>query len=160
MAISRIAARPIRAAFISTFVPRECGIATFSEDVINAVSGHGVLAKVVAMNRPNQKPHYDRRVIMTVDEDRLPDYLAAAAAINRGQFDILSVQHEFGIFGGTMGKNILTLLRNINAPVVTTFHTVLEKPTPDQYEVLREVARLSNRVVVMSEHSRTDLRYL
>ncbi|MHB0938532.1 MAG: glycosyltransferase family 4 protein [Armatimonadota bacterium] len=148
--ISRMSAPPLKTVFISSFVPRECGIATFAEDVINAVSGHNVGCKVVAMNRPGQQLAYDRRVMMTVQEDRLPDYLAAAAAINRGRYDVLSVQHEFGIFGGVECNHLATFLEMIEIPVVTTFHTILKEPSPVMRRNLRAVANRSDAIVVMN----------
>jgi glycosyltransferase involved in cell wall biosynthesis len=148
---SRISAQPLRTVFISSFVPRECGIATFAEDVINAVSDYEVACKVIAMNRTGQHFAYDRRVMMTVQEDRLPDYLAAAAAINRGRYDVLSIQHEFGIFGGVECNHLATFLEMIEIPVVTTFHTLLKQPSPVMRRNLRAVATRSDAIVVMNE---------
>lgn len=148
--ISRMSAPPLKTVFISSFVPRECGIATFTEDVINAVSDHNVGCKVIAMNRPGQQLVYDRRVMMTVQEDHLPDYLAAAAAINRGRYDVLSVQHEFGIFGGVECNHLATFLEMIEIPVVTTFHTILKEPSPVMRRNLRAVANRSDAIVVMN----------
>ncbi|MGE5776880.1 MAG: glycosyltransferase family 4 protein [Chloroflexota bacterium] len=149
-----------RVAFIGNYLPRQCGIATFTTDLADSFSAQfpEVQNMVVAMNDVPEGYPYPEKVRYELRQDNLFDYERAANFLNQHVVDAISLQHEFGIFGGTMGKNILTLLRNVNAPVVTTFHTVLEKPTPDQYEVLREVARLSNRVVVMSEHSRRDLQ--
>jgi len=149
--ISRKSTQPLRTVFISSFVPRECGIATFAEDVINAVSGQNVGCKVIAMNRAGQQPAYDRRVLMTVQEDRLPDYLAAAKVINRGRYDALSVQHEFGIFGGIECNHLATFLEMIEIPVVTTFHTLLKQPSPVMRRNLRAVANRSEAIIVMNE---------
>ncbi|HOF90122.1 MAG TPA: glycosyl transferase family 1, partial [Armatimonadota bacterium] len=144
-------ARPVRAAFISTFVPRECGIATFAEDVMTAVGGQGVTSKVVAMQRPGQRLQYDRRVIAQVQEDRLADYLAAARTINRGNFDVLSVQHEFGIFGGEECDHLVRFLEAIEIPVITTLHTILQRPSPAMRRTLHAVAARSDAIVVMNE---------
>jgi len=149
--ITRKSTQPLRTAFISSFVPRECGIATFAEDVINAVSEHDVVCKVIAMNRAGQHVEYDRRVMLTVQEDRLPDYLAAASAINRGRYDVLSVQHEFGIFGGVECNHLATFLESIEIPVVTTFHTILKQPSPVMRRNLRAVATRSDAIVVMND---------
>src|SRR5512138_2118808 len=151
-----------RVAFIGNYLPRQCGIATFTTDLAESFSAQfpGVQTMVVAMNDVPEGYPYPDKVRYELREGNLFDYERAANFLNQHVVDAISLQHEFGIFGGTMGKNILTLLRNLNAPVVTTLHTVLEKPSPEQYEVLREVARLSNRLVVMSEHSRNDLRYI
>ena len=149
--LTRTTARQPRVVFISTFVPRECGLATFAEDVIGAVSGHGVQCKVVAMNRPGQRIHYDRRVITTVQERRPADYLAAADVINRGHFDVLSVQHEFGIYGGEACDHLATLLDAVRLPVVTTFHTILKAPSPAMRRNLRAVAERTDAIVVMND---------
>lgn len=149
-----------RVAFIGNYLPRQCGLATFTTDVSEAFSEQfpEIQSMVLAMNDVPEGYPYPDQVRYELRQDNLFDYERAANFLNQHVVDAISLQHEFGIFGGSSGKNILTLLRNVNAPVVTTFHTVLERPNPDQYEVLREVARLSNRVVVMSQHSRNDLR--
>ena len=149
-----------RVAIIGNYLPRQCGIATFTTDLSDAFSDKfpDVQSMVLAMNDTVEGYSYGDRVRYEIRESNLFDYERAANFINQHSVDAISLQHEFGIFGGKWGKYILTLLRNVNAPVVTTLHTVLEKPTPEQYETLREVARLSNRLVVMSEHSRRDLQ--
>ncbi|MHB9130538.1 MAG: glycosyltransferase family 4 protein [Armatimonadota bacterium] len=140
----------LRTVFLSTFVPRECGLATFTADVVQVVETHGVTCKVIAMNRPGQQLAYDKRVIATIQEDRLHDYYAAAELINRGGFDILSVQHEFGIFGGVECEHLTALLDAVNIPIVTTLHTVLRKPWPAMLKNLRAVAERSDVIVVMN----------
>ena len=149
-----------RVAFIGNYLPRQCGIATFTTDISDAFSEKfpDVQSMVLAMNDTIEGYNYCDKVRYEIRESNLFDYERAANFLNQQSVDAISLQHEFGIFGGKWGKYILTLLRNVNAPVVTTFHTVLEKPTPEQLETMREVARLSNRVVVMSEHSRRDLQ--
>jgi len=149
-----------RVAFIGNYLPRQCGIATFTTDLSEAFSEQfpEIQNMVVAMNDTLNGYSYADKVRYELRQDNLFDYERAANFLNQHAVDAISLQHEFGIFGGAWGKNILTLLRNVNAPVVTTLHTVLKKPDPEQSEVLREVARLSNRMVVMSEHSRNDLR--
>jgi glycosyltransferase involved in cell wall biosynthesis len=149
-----------RVAFIGNHLPRQCGIATFTTDLSDAFTEKfpDIQSMVLAMNDTLEGYSYGDKVRYEIRESNLFDYERAANFLNQHSVDAISLQHEFGIFGGQWGKYILTLLRNINAPVVTTFHTVLEKPTPEQYQTLREVARLSNRLVVMSEHSRRDLQ--
>lgn len=148
-----------RVAFIGNYLPRQCGLATFTTDLSDAFSEEfpEIQSMVIAMNDVPEGYPYAEKVRYELRENNLFDYERAANFLNQHAVDAISLQHEFGIFGGKWGKYILTMLRNVNAPVVTTLHTVLEKPDPDQYEVLREVARLSNRLVVMSEHSRHDL---
>src|SRR6185436_3168824 len=148
-----------RIAFIGNHLPRQCGIATFTTDLREAFSARfpEIQAMVLAMNDSSEGYAYPEQVRYELRENHLFDYERAANFLNQQAVDAISLQHEYGIFGGKWGRNILTLLLNVNAPVVTTLHTVLEKPEPEQYEVLREVARLSNRIVVMSEHSKKDL---
>jgi glycosyltransferase involved in cell wall biosynthesis len=149
-----------RVAFIGNHLPRQCGIATFTTDLSDAFIDQfpDIQNFVIAMNDTLEGYSYSDKVRYEIRQSNLFDYERAAHFLNQHAVDAISLQHEFGIFGGKSGKYILTLLRNVSAPVVTTFHTVLEKPTPEQYETLRELARLSNRVVVMSEHSRRDLQ--
>ena len=139
-----------RVVFMSSFVPRECGLATFTEDVLNAVSAHGVACKVIAMNRPRQRFNYDHRIIATVHEDRQADYLAAAARINAGGFDVLSVQHEFGLFGGEECDYLANFLDAVHIPIVATFHTILRKPSAAMRQNLRAVASRADAIVVMN----------
>jgi len=148
-----------RVAFIGNYLPRQCGIATFTTDLCESFSEQfpDIQTMVLAMNDTSDGYPYPEMVRYQLRETNLFDYERAANFLNQQAVDAISLQHEFGIFGGTWGKNILTLLRNVNAPVVTTLHTVLERPEPEQQEVLREIARLSNRLVVMSEHSRNNL---
>src|SRR5690349_4396923 len=148
-----------RVAFVGNYLPRQCGIATFTTDLSEAFSEQfpDIQTMVLAMNDTPEGYTYPDKVRYELRENNLFDYERAANFLNQQAVDAISLQHEFGIFGGKWGRNILTLLRNVNAPVVTTLHTVLEKPDPEQYEILREVARLSNRIVVMSEHSKKDL---
>jgi glycosyltransferase involved in cell wall biosynthesis len=151
-----------RVAFIGNYLPRQCGIATFTTDLCESFSEQfpDIQTMVLAMNDTSDGYPYPEMVRYQLRETNLFDYERAANFLNQQAVDAISLQHEFGIFGGPWGKNILTLLRNVNAPVVTTLHTVLERPEPEQQEVLREIARLSNRLVVMSEHSRNNLRVI
>jgi len=148
-----------RVAFIGNYLPRQCGIATFTTDLSEAFSKAfpDIHSVVLAMNDTPEGYAYPEQVRYELRQNNLFDYERAANFLNQQAVDAISLQHEFGIFGGKWGRNILTLLRNVNAPVVTTLHTVLEKPDAEHYEVLREVVRLSNRIVVMSEHSKKDL---
>src|SRR5512134_1162980 len=149
-----------RVAFIGNYLPRQCGIATFTTDLSESFSEQfpEVQSMVLAMNDRLESYSYPEQVRYELRENNLFDYERAANFLNQQAIDAINLQHEFGIFGGPWGKNILTLLRNVNAPVVTTLHTVLEKPDSEQREILREITRLSNRLVVMSEHSRQDLQ--
>jgi glycosyltransferase involved in cell wall biosynthesis len=131
-------------------VPRECGLATFAEDLMAAATLQGASCKVIAMNRPGEHHAYDRRVIANIQEDRLEDYLSVVDLINSGRFDILSIQHEFGIYGGTACNHLIRLLESVRIPVVTTLHTVLQHPTLEMRRQLSSIAQHSTALMVMN----------
>lgn len=151
--------KPTRIAFIGTSPPRQCGIATFTGDLSHAMSesAAGVSASSIAITDEEQNYDYQPDVIFEIRESEPEDYLTAARILNEGRFDAVSLQHEFGIFGGSDGEFILTLLSHLRVPVVTTCHTILADPTPSQHRVLRKVAAYSSRIVVMAERGRVLL---
>ena len=143
-----------RIAVLGNHTPRQCGIATFTDDLAQALEQHRPDTEVlVAAMNDGRVYGYPARVQLTVEQDDLDAYKAAADTLNALQIDVLSVQHEFGIFGGRAGSYLLTLLRRIRVPIVTTLHTVLERFTADQLAVVEELAALSARIVVMSERA-------
>ncbi|HEY4075879.1 MAG TPA: glycosyltransferase family 4 protein [Rhizomicrobium sp.] len=145
-----------RVAFIGNSLPRRCGIATFTTDLHRAVqsSGTQIEACIVAMNDDRRAYDYPPEVRFHIRDDALEDYTQAADFLNAQKYDVVSLQHEFGIFGGDAGAHVLTLIARLDMPVVTTFHTVLSHPAPAQYNVLRKIAELSSIVVVMAEKAR------
>jgi glycosyltransferase involved in cell wall biosynthesis len=143
-------------AFIGNYLPRVCGIATFTFDLCAAVRrvDPGGNVTVVAMNDTPSGYHYPERVEFQVREHHLADYpLAADFLNNHPDIDMISLQHEFGIFGGTRGSHVVSLMRHLKKPVVVTCHSVPEEPDDAQREVLREIASLARRLVVMSRHA-------
>jgi glycosyltransferase involved in cell wall biosynthesis len=146
---------PTRIAVVGNHLPRQCGIATFSTDLCDAIADEfgaaGVL--VVAVNDPQLSYSYPARVRFEITESDLPSYQAAADFLNSNNVDLVCLQHEYGIFGGKRGSHVLRLLQHLKMPVVTTLHTVLREPDVDQLIVLQEIAALSDRLIVMSEHS-------
>jgi len=146
-------------AFIGTYPPRKCGIATFTHDVRNAVAKQypSTDCYVIPINDIKQGYVYPDEVRFEIEKEDLASYRSAADYINFHNTDIACVQHEFGIFGGTEGSHILGLLKNLNIPIVTTLHTVLEKPNKGQMMVMHELADLSSRLIVMSEKGRSFL---
>lgn len=145
-----------RIAFIGNSLPRRCGIATFSTDLQQAVaaSSESISTTIVAMTDRDRNYAYPDTVGFEIRDDNLGDYVAAADYINQGGYDAVSLQHEFGIFGGEAGEHILTLLERLRAPVVTTLHTILAEPSEAQRRVLDRVIDLSSRVVTMSDMGR------
>ena len=143
-----------RITFLGNHLPRRCGIATFTTDLAEAICTEfpDLGCSVVAMNDPGMRHAYGERVRFEIAESELSSYRRAADFLNVGTTDVLSVQHEYGIFGGKAGSYVLALLRELRVPIVTTLHTIVGEPSADQRRVMDEVVRLSTRLVVMSRH--------
>src|SRR5574341_2089175 len=142
-------------AFIGNYLPRKCGIATFTTDLCEAVAGQypDTECTVVAMNDQSDGYDYPESVRFEIPQEDLKSYRSAADFLNLQNIDLVCLQHEFGIFGGQAGSHILTLLRGLHMPVVTTLHTVLTDPDANQRLIMGELAQLSDRLVVMSERA-------
>jgi glycosyltransferase involved in cell wall biosynthesis len=145
---------------LGNHVPRQCGIATFTSDLAEAIAAeHPELdCFVLAMNDPGKRHAYPSRVRFEIAESDLPAYRRAADFLNVNTVDVACVQHEYGIFGGKAGAHLLTLLRELRMPIVTTLHTILAEPNEHQRAVMNELTQLSERVVVMSTHGAELLR--
>src|SRR4051794_20448052 len=146
-------------AFVGDYLPRKCGIATFTHDMYASVAGQFPESEcfVVPVNDRPEGYDYPPEVRFEIEEQDLDSYLRAADFLNFANTDVVCLQHEYGIYGGAAGSHILGLLRDLRMPVVTTFHTVLREPDVDQRRVLTQLAALSARVVVMTERARTFL---
>src|ERR1051326_2057390 len=142
-----------RIAFIGNYLPRQCGIATFTTDLCEAIAAEcsGTTCIALPVNDNETGYDYPPRVRFEITEKDIDSYRRAADFLNINNVDLVSLQHEYGIYGGRAGSHTLALLRELRMPIVTTFHTILETPDPDQRRVLKEVAALSDRLVVMSE---------
>lgn len=142
-----------RLAFIGNYLPRLCGIATFTTDLCEAVDSayEGTTCIALPVNDIEAGYPYPARVRFEIAEKDIESYRRAADFLNINNVDLVSLQHEYGIFGGRAGSHILTLLRELRMPVVTTLHTILRDPDPDQKRVLEEIAARSDRLVVMSQ---------
>jgi len=149
-----------KVAFLGDYLPRKCGIATFTTDLRCAVAAEfpAIQCPVVPVNDIEEGYDYPKEVRFEIAEQDLPSYLRAADFLNISDVDVVCLEHEFGIFGGTAGSHVLALLRELRMPIVTTLHTVLREPNADQRRVMRELIRLSTRLVVMSERGREFLR--
>ena len=141
-----------RIAFLGDYVPRRCGIATFTHDLCEAVAGQAADAKciVMAVNDRLEGYDYPPEVRFEIQQKDVDDYRAAADELNQNKADVLCVQHEFGIYGGPAGNHLLALLKEVRMPVVTTLHTVLQQPDAAQRQVMDELVRRSDRLVVMA----------
>src|SRR6058998_2939069 len=140
-------------AFVGDHLPRKCGIATFTSDLLAAVAAGHPQSQCfsVSVNDIEGGYEYPDVVRFEIEEQDLSSYQRAADFLNIGNVDIVCVQHEFGIFGGPAGSHVLALLRELRMPVVTTLHTVLREPSPEQRRVMQELIARSTRLVVMAE---------
>lgn len=152
--------KPLKVAFISTYPPRRCGIATYTADLTDNFrkiysegqsNGEQNYFEVIALNNTPQGYQYDREVSFHIRDQHRGDYQRAADFINVSPIDVVCLQHEFGIFGGEDGSYIIHLLRSLKKPVVTTFHTILAEPTPGQKKTFTRICELSTLVVVQAQ---------
>ena len=147
-------------AFVGDHLPRKCGIATFTSDLLAAVAAAHPQSQCLCVSVNDIKGGYDYPEVVRfeIEEQDLSSYLRAADFLNISDVDMVCLQHEFGIFGGPAGGHILAFLRELRMPVVTTLHTVLCEPRADQRRVMRELISLSTRIVVMAERGRQMLQ--
>ncbi len=146
-------------AFVGDHLPRRCGIATFTSDICEAIATKypECHCMVGAVNDRPEGYDYPPRIRFEIDEKELDSYRRAADFLNVNNVEVVSVQHEFGIYGGPAGSHLLALLRDLHMPVVTTLHTVLRDPNPDQRAVMKQLDELSNRFIVMADRGKAYL---
>jgi len=135
----------VRTAYVSTYPPRHCGIAVFTHDLARATESR----EVVVLHPPDEASPYALEVHHRIRRDELGDYVATARALE-SCVDVVSIQHEYGIWGGVDGSHVLDFVRALRVPAVTTLHTVLRDPTAGQRAVLTELVSRSNATIVMS----------
>src|SRR3954467_11776847 len=147
-------------AFVGDHLPRKCGIATFTTDLLAAVAAAYPQSQCLCVSVNDIKGGYEYPEVVRfeVEEQDLSSYLRAADFLNIGNVDMVCLQHEFGIFGGPVGGHVLALLRELRMPVVTTLHTILREPKTDQRRVMEGLISLSTRLVVMAERGRQMLQ--
>ena len=145
--------RQFRVLFIGTYVPKECGIATFTYDLLNSISvgNNDIHCEVIALIDPSENYNYSEEVVFQIERNKLEDYYRAADFINHSDADIICLQHEFGLFGGDAGDYIFTLLSGISKPVITTMHTVILEPELEYRISTEKLVRYSEKLVVMSQ---------
>ena len=147
-------------AFVGDYLPRKCGIATFTSDALSAIAAEYPQSQCFAVP-VNDIPggyKYPKEVRFEIEEQDLTSYLRAADFLNISNADLACLEHEFGIFGGPSGSHVLPLLRELRMPVVTTLHTVLRQPGSEQQQVMQELIARSTRLVVMAERGRRMLQ--
>lgn len=156
---------PTNIAFIGSYLPRRCGIATFTKDLATAVAeavggpdlGEGGPINIVAMTDGDEEYRYGPEVTVEIQQQRLDSYRDAADVINNSKVEVLCLQHEYGLFGGKDGSHLLELLSRVRKPVVTTLHTILSEPTDSQRDVLRRICDRSSQVIVMADRAKSIL---
>jgi glycosyltransferase involved in cell wall biosynthesis len=147
-------------AVIGNYLPRQCGIATFTTDLVEGLSAEApdIYCCAVAMNDKPEGYPYPEKVRFEINQNKLTDYSVASQFLNISQTDIVCVQHEYGLFGGPAGSHLLKLLGDLHMPVVTTLHTVLKDPPPEHRAVMCKLSDLSDKLVVMSHRASDFLK--
>src|SRR5690554_2276336 len=138
-------------AIIGNYPPRKCGIATFTKDLNEGLKVSGVTTAVVAMNDGLNRYDYPDDVLFEIEQNVMASYINAAEYLNSNNYDAVIVQHEFGIFGGQDGIHIVQLLKRLRIPAVTTLHSILDDPTENQRHVVNELARISQKLICISQ---------
>ncbi|MEX2461455.1 MAG: glycosyltransferase family 4 protein [Paenibacillaceae bacterium] len=148
--------------FLGTSLPRECGIATFTQDLIDQFANIKDFnpPRVVAMNNKGKLYDYDSQVIMQIDQQARAEYTIVAEELNRSNTDLLIIQHEFGIFGGESGEYLLDLVERLKIPFMVVFHTVLTQPNPKQHYIMYKLGDLSVKVITMAQNTVNNLNQI
>lgn len=145
-------------AFLGTSLPRECGIATFTQDLLDQfvdLKGFNT-PRIIAINN-NETYHYEDQVMREIDQHKLSDYIDTAKFLKYSDVDLLVIQHEFGIYGGESGEYLLSLIERLTIPFIVIFHTILTEPSAKQRHIINRVAELSVNVVTMAQSTVKDL---
>jgi hypothetical protein len=146
--------------FVSTYIPKPCGIATFTHDLLRHIDNYNILipSRVVAMNGKNDNYIYPEEVVKIIEIEKIDDYKEACYFVNDSDIEIVNIQHEFGIFGGEYGEYLLEFLSDLKKPCVTTFHTVLPNPPTKMREIVRKIGDKSSYIIVMTNLGRELLK--
>jgi len=153
--------KPFGISIISSYVPRLCGIATFTHDLTNSIKSLSPKSEysinIGAINDDIDGYKYPSEVKFEIKENNVNDFRDAAYYLNLSDSEVISIQHEFGLYGGEAGSNILYLIERLRKPLVTTLHTILEKPSEEQLKVMKELGEFSSFLIVQSKRSKQML---
>ena len=150
----------MKIAFVGTYPPRECGIGTFTHSLAHAMLENNEAENeiiIIAMDDNHEKYNFPSEVKLTINQEQQTDYLEAADFINRSGADVCILEHEFGIYGGQSGVYILPLLHRLRIPLISTLHTILESPSYTEKAILKQICKMSDKLVVMSNKAITFL---
>jgi glycosyltransferase involved in cell wall biosynthesis len=152
--------KPIRAIYISSYIPRKCGIATFTKDLTTSINNLNprALGEIIAVTDEGQSYEYPWEVKVRISQNSSQDYSMAANYINQSGADVINLQHEFGLFGGVDGDYILPLLDTLTKPVITNFHTILPNPDEHKKYIMKRIIDKSAAVIAMTQNTRLILR--
>ncbi len=150
---------PVRVIYISSYIPRKCGIATFTKDLTTAINilNPEALAEIVAISDKENEYEYPWEAKYKIKQENIADYISCANYINQGSADVVVLEHEFGLFGGIDGEYILTLIDLINKPLITCFHSILPEPDEHKRYVMQRIIEKSAAAVAMSSISKKAL---
>lgn len=145
--------RRVNVIYVSSYIPRKCGIATYTKDLTNAINllNSRSLAEILAVTHHGEHIDYPWEAKLKINHEDASSYLAAADYVNQSHADIVHLQHEFGLFGGEWGEYIVPFVEHLTIPLVTTFHTVLTEPNAKQREITERIASRSEAIVVMMQ---------
>jgi glycosyltransferase involved in cell wall biosynthesis len=150
----------IKTIFISSYVPRKCGIATYTKDLTKAINevNNCEKSEIIALNKPEDNIVYPSEVKFKIDQDDLSSYVKAGDYINKSDADIVVLEHEFGLYGGQYGDNIIKLLESVKKPLIITTHTIPENPDEGYGRALRGIIRFGEKIIVMMPESIIKLK--
>ena len=150
--------RGMKMLLVSSYPPRECGLATFSRDILNAVNnvfGNTLPIEICALQKEKDNYNYGEEVTHILNTSRLKNYREVAEKINeKDDIGLVCVQHEFGLFGGNYGSHLLAFLLALNKPIATVFHTVLPNPDKKRKKIVSKIAELSDKIIVLTQKSK------
>lgn len=151
--------KTVKVIYVSSYIPRKCGIATFTKDLTNNINQLNpyALAEIMALNKNGEDLSYPWETKYKVNQDELINFLQAADYINQSSADIICLQHEFGLFGGKCGEFVLPFIESIKKPLVSTLHTVVQDANSDCGNIIKRIIAGSNAIIVMIKETKNRL---